>query len=153
MLKHDQIAQLRQTIGNYLESQGFELVDLVCHYQGRDLSVKILADLPLGGISVSECTRLNQAIGLLLDQDNIIQDRYILEVSSPGLDRMLTTRNDFARCRDKKVKFFLKEMFNGKLEWDGLINQVTQDTVYIDVKGDILEIPLAKIHKAKQLIE
>jgi ribosome maturation factor RimP len=50
------------------------------------------------------------------------------------------------------VKFFLKEMVNGKLEWDGIISKVEGDSVFADIKGEILEIPINRVNKVKQLL-
>ncbi len=79
-------------------------------------------------------------------------DKYILEVSSPGLDRPLKTKSDFLRCINRKAKFFLLESIKGKIELDGIITKVEDDSVYIDIDGDIIEIPLVKVNKAKQLL-
>lgn len=144
--------KLKKLIQGYLENQNLELVDLVYHYEGRDLFLRILVDKPQGNICLDECARLNREIGVILDRGmEILNQRYILEVSSPGIDRPITTKKDFLRCRNKKVKFFLKEMVNGKLEWDGTISKVEADTVFADINGEILEIPINKINKAKQL--
>lgn len=151
MDKQEIILNLRNLISVYLNSLGIELVELIYRYEGRDLFLRVLVDIPCGGISVDECARLNRGISDLLDQQDFLGQGYILEVSSPGLDRPLITLNDFARCKNKKAKFFLREMINGKLEWDGVITKVENDTVSIDINGDILELPVSKINKAKQL--
>jgi len=147
------IAQLREIIGAYLQSQGVELVELIYRREGRNLILEVLADLSEGGITLDECSRLNRGISLILDERNIPEESYILEVSSPGLDRSLTTKNDFIRCRGKIAKFFLREMVNGKLEWDGIINKIENDTVFIEMEGRTLELPLLKINKAKLLLD
>jgi len=152
MDKYEASAELKQIIKEFLESEGLELVDLIYRHEGRDLFLRVLADKPEGGITLDECARLNYEISLILDEKNILNERYILEVFSPGLDRPLSTRNDFTRCKNKKAKFFLNEPVFGKLEWDGVINRVEGGSVFIDIGGNILEMPIFKINKAKQLI-
>jgi ribosome maturation factor RimP len=147
------VEQLKEIVGVYLQSQGVELVDLIYRREGRNLILEILADLPEGGITIGECTRLNREISVILDERNILDESYVLGVSSPGLDRPLTAKNDFLRCRGKVAKFFLKEIVNGKVEWDGIIKRVENDMVFIDTEGMILEIPLLKINRAKQLLD
>lgn len=146
------IEELKVIIENYLKSQSLDLVDFIYRYEGRDLVLRILIDKPEGGISLGECAFHNQDISRILDEKNILQTGYILEVSSPGLDWPLKTKNDFLRCIDRKVKFFLNESIEGKLELDGIIQKVDAEAVYIGTKDRILAIPISKIGKAKQII-
>ena len=152
MDRQAQVEKLKSLIGDFLKSRNIDLVDLVYRYEGRNLVLRILVERPEGGINLDECAVLNQDISNILDGEGSLEARYILEVSSPGLDRPLTTRSDFLRCTNRKAKFFLNEKVNGKLEWDGIISRVEGDSVYIDAEGMVLEIPLARIVKAKQLI-
>ncbi|MCM8795758.1 MAG: ribosome maturation factor RimP [Candidatus Omnitrophica bacterium] len=146
------INELNQIIGGYLETQGIELVELIYRYEGKDLVLRILVDKPEGGITLDECVRLNNAIGLILDEKGILEERYILEVSSPGLDRPLRTKKDFLRCLNRKVRFFLTESINGKMELEGIIKKVEENAVYVDVEGQILEISFIKMNLAKQAL-
>jgi ribosome maturation factor RimP len=150
MNKQELISSLRQTIEDCLKHQGLELVDFICHYEGRDLYLRILVDRPEVGISLEECAYLNTRISRILDGKDILQQRYILEVSSPGLDRPLVTRSDFLRCQNKQVKFFFKEKINGKMELEGTIKQAGEKSVEVQIGSQIVPIPLAQIAKAKQ---
>ena len=150
----------------YLESLNFVLVDIICRYEGGDFFIRILADRPQGhglassgqshkpegGINLDECAMLNRDIGKLLDEKDMIQERYILEVSSPGLDRPLKTKEDFSLFLNKKAKFFLNELINGKLEWEGLINKVGEESVSISMADSLIEVPFLKINKARLII-
>ena len=84
--------ELNNIIEDYLKNQNLDLVDLIYRYEGRDLVLRILVDKPQGGISVGECAHLNSEIGRIVDEKDILQQNYILEVSSPGLDRALKTK-------------------------------------------------------------
>ncbi len=136
----------------YLKAQGLELVDIICRYEGRDLFLRILADRPEGGINMDECAMINKELGAVLEEKNIVQERYILEVSSPGLDRPLKTRGDFNRNLNSKAKFFLNEPINEKIEWDGIIKVAAENEILVDINGTEVAIPLSKINKAKLLI-
>jgi len=146
------IEELVNIIGDYLKSQSLDLVDLIYRYEGRDLFLRILTDKPEGGITLDDCGRINRDIGGILDGGDIIPGKYILEVSSPGLDRPLEKRNDFTRCKNKKIKLFLSEAVNAKLEIDGVIKGVVEDSVSVETDEGIVGIPLGKINKAKQII-
>lgn len=152
MDRQELIAELKNIIGDYLKIQGLDLVDFIYRYEGRNLILRILVDRFEGGITLDECAKLNGQINNLLDEKDILQTRYILEVSSPGLDRALKTKNDFLRCINRRARFFLNESINGKIELEGLICKVENDSVYIESRNELIEIPLTKINKAKQVI-
>ncbi|MDP3732212.1 MAG: ribosome maturation factor RimP [Candidatus Omnitrophota bacterium] len=152
MDRQEIIAELKNIIADYLKMQGLDLVDLILRQEGRGLILRIMVDRLEGGITVGECANLNERISSLLDGKDILQTRYILEVSSPGLDRALKTKNDFLRCVNRRTRFFLSESVNGKIELEGLITKVENDSVYIESRDEIVEIPLIKINKAKQII-
>ena len=153
MDRQEIILELKNIIGDFLKIQGLELIGLIYRHEGRDLALRILVDRAQGGITLGECAQLNNQISEILDEKDILQEGYILEVSSPGLDRPLETRSDFLRCMNRKVKLFLNESINGKIELEGLISKVEDDSVYIDCKNATIQIPLIKINKAKEIIE
>lgn len=153
MDRQETINTLKNIIGDYLKNKGLELVDLVYRYEGRDVFLRILADRPTGGITIEECALINNEISEILDEKDILRERYILEVSSPGLGRPLKTKNDFLRCMNQELKFFLSEPVNGKIELEGIICKVSEDTVYINIDANTVEIPLSKIKKAKQTLD
>jgi len=152
MDKYELIDELKKIISEYLAGQNLELVELIHRYEGRDLVLGVFVDRPEGGISMGECARLNAGIGALLDGSGLLEQHYILEVSSPGIDRPLTTKNDFSRCLNKKVHVFLKEPWQEKWEYEGIINKVTPETLYLEVRGNSIELPLTMINRAKQVI-
>ncbi|KPK97666.1 MAG: hypothetical protein AMJ95_07680 [Omnitrophica WOR_2 bacterium SM23_72] len=146
------IEELRGMIQEFLIRNQFDLVDLIYRYEGRDLCLRILVDKPEGGITLEDCAHLNKEVSLLLDEKDIMQQKYILEVSSPGLDRPLKTKTDFSRCINRRAKFFLNEAVQGRWEWEGLIQQIENDSIIIET-GDVnVKLPLSKIAKAKQVI-
>jgi ribosome maturation factor RimP len=152
-MKNEQLtAELEKCIGEFLSVQGLELVELIFRPEGPGIVLRLLVDLPMGGISLGECAGLNRAIGDMLEEKNIIDSRYTLEVCSPGFDRPLRVIRDFERCRSNAVKCFLKEPINGKIEWDGVILDVKDSLVVLQTKQGALELPIEKINKAKQII-
>lgn len=145
-------ARIEGVVGEYLKNKGIEFVELMHRYEGRDLILRFLVDKPEGSITIQECAQLNFGIGRMLDEADFLGTRYVLEVSSPGLDRPLTTKKDFTRCIDKPVYFFLNEPVNEKMECAGVIRRVENDSVYVDIEGILCAIPLAQINKGKQVI-
>lgn len=146
------ISELNDFIAGFLKEQGLELVELTYRQEGRDLVLRVLVDKPEGGISLGECTLVNNRLGVSLEEKGIIQESYILEVSSPGLDRPLKTKADFLRYRGRAAKFFLNTPIEGRIELDGAIIDADDETVRVEIAGRQVAIPLSCINKAKQLI-
>lgn len=103
MQKGDILEKVRSIIANILRDNKIELVDIVYKRRGRDTILSILADTA-GGITLNECAKMNEIIGETLDKEDIIEGSYLLEISSPGLDRPLKKKEDFIREIGKKVR-------------------------------------------------
>lgn len=149
MVSREILAELNRIISGELAKDNFELVEFAHRYEGRDLVLRLLVDRPQGGITMDECAGLNRTLGQMLEEKDMIPARYILEVSSPGLDRPLITKKDFTRCLNKEAVFFLNEQIEGKLQVQGKISSAGDTSVSIEYSGKVLEIPLTKINKAK----
>src|SRR3989338_2787065 len=102
---------------------GVELVDLKVNRYRGDVAIQIFADRPAGGITIGECSALNRRINETLERENLALD-YTLEVSSPGLDRPLRTKKDFARVIGKEIRFYLSEAVLERIEYTGVLKRV-----------------------------
>lgn len=143
--------ELENLLRDFLSAQSLDLVEFSCHHAGPNMILRLLVDKPEGGITIGECSQANRRIGALLEEKAIIRQNYILEVNSPGLDRPLQSKRDFSRCLGRKVKFFLIEPINGKIELDGTVSQVSEEGVMIEAAGNNCFIPFSQIRKAKQI--
>lgn len=152
MDRHEFSMQLQGIASDYLSQRGLELVEVICRYEGRDLCLRILVDRPEGGISVGECASVNSDLSRILEKTDTLGERYILEVSSPGIDRPLMTRSDFSRSMGKTAVFYLNDSILGRFELEGVISSVGDNAVVIDRGHDTVEIPFDKIRKAKQIL-
>jgi len=145
--------RLKEVISPFLDEMDVELVELNLVGSRTRPTLQILVDKSGGGITLSECAKLNQLIGELLDARNLIDTRYVLEVSSPGVDRPLKTKNDFLRYIGKKAVFYLSEPVLNRIELQGTINGIDAESVLVCVGQETAAIPLDKINKAKQIID
>lgn len=143
--------QLDELISSVLTQTQLILVDLHVRPQGRNIAIQILADKPQGGITLEECSAINRKIGDALEEKKLIAQSYILEVSSPGLDRPLKTVQDFFRVLGREVKFFLSNPVHNKLEYSGIIQKVENDFLVLNLGGATIDIPIQCINKAKQI--
>ena len=146
------VEELRKIILPLVEEENSELVDIEFKSTRQGAYLTILVESKDGKVDADVLARINHKLGDILDQLDIINERYTLEVSSPGLDRPLSTARDFERNKNCLVKFFLIEAISGKIEHDGLVREVKDEVVIVESKNGTLEIPLSKIRKAKQII-
>lgn len=144
--------KIKATVSDLVKDSGYELIDLSLRKVSGVLNLQFLVDRPAGGISLKECASLNEQLGGLLDRENILDERYILEVSSPGVDRPLKNEKDFLRAKGRYIRVFLGEPHDGKIEWEGSIDNVNEGILSLNTAGAVRNIPLSKINKAKQVI-
>ncbi|MFH1201828.1 MAG: ribosome maturation factor RimP [Candidatus Omnitrophota bacterium] len=147
------LKQIEEIIAPILEKESAELVDMILRRDFKGgLFLRLLVDKPYGGISVDECVSLNNQISNLLDTTDLIQSRFILEISSPGADRPLIANKDFKRAIEREVRLFLSEPLDGKMEFVGKIIQVWDDCLVLEIKTGPKSVPFEIIAKGKQII-
>lgn len=104
---------LEQEISAALSGLGFDLVDLrIASHNGKPL-LQIFADRANGNITLDECGTLSEKIGEFLDAGNVYENGYFLEVSSPGVDRVVKSEKDFRRFMGRQVKIRSKRPVSG----------------------------------------
>ena len=140
---------LVQNITNLLEpmlqEQGFELVELQLQQRKGAWLVRVFVDAE-GGISLDDCRTLSLELGQVLDAEDLIPESYVLEVSSPGLDRPLRTPRDFQRQLQRMVTVFLHTPLLGKTQYTGRVAAVAADSLVLHQPPDTpCEIPLTHI--------
>lgn len=132
-----------------VERNRFELVDVEYVKEGSNWYLRAYIDKE-GGITVDDCEVVSRALSDQLDQEDFIQDAYILEVSSPGLGRPLKKEKDFSRSIGEEVEVHLFKPLNQKKEWIGLLQAFDKKSVTIQTEdGEELQIPradIARIH-------
>ncbi|MFC1704695.1 ribosome maturation factor RimP [Candidatus Omnitrophota bacterium] len=143
---------IRERIVPLLENEGMVLVDLHTYRGNRKIDIRLLVDRREGGITVGECAALNAKIGQVIEQENLINEHYVLELSSPGLDRPLVTREDFRRVIDKELRFFLRSPIDEKLELQGKLVAVNDASISVISGEKEIQIPIETVAKAKQVI-
>ena len=140
--------RIRETVSNILRDNAIELVNITYKKEGHVRVLRILADKDVG-ITIDECARMNGVIGEILDKEDFIGENYILEVSSPGLDRPLKTKNDFLKIKGKRIRVHTYEPIEGKKEFVGVLEAVDDDNIAIsDKNAKLTKMPLNKISKA-----
>lgn len=145
--------KLEVLVKHCIDELSFDLVEWEVKQRGKTVVIDILADKCSGGITIDECILINKRIVLSIEEKQWFGEDFVVEVSSPGLDRELKTLNDYSRALGKKVRVHLLESIEGKVEHHGMITGAQGDQIFIQVKDKIIEIPLECISKAVQIIE
>jgi len=136
-----------------VEPLGYELVGVeYLSGQAGSALLRIYIDHPRG-IDVDDCAKVSHQISGLLDVEDPIRENYTLEVSSPGLDRPLFTREHYVRFVGNRVKIRLTAPLEGRSRFTGELLAVEGEVVRIDVDGRSVELPLADIEKARLVPE
>ena len=109
---------MRQLAEPLAEDSGFEVVDVEQVFLGRHRVIRVLLDKP-GGITVGDCARFSRRLSDCLDMNQTIQGRYVLEVSSPGIDRPLRTLESVERFAGKRAALVSVEPRDGRRNYEG----------------------------------
>ena len=108
-----QKAEIEKLLESLAEQESAELVDLRFAKEGPKWVLRVFIDKP-GGVTLDDCSYFSDRIGSLLDASNAVDRAYILEVSSPGMDRVIKKPKDFQKFSGKMVKLRLKVPDNGQ---------------------------------------
>ncbi|HRK41693.1 MAG TPA: ribosome maturation factor RimP [Gemmobacter sp.] len=135
--------RLADIIAPVVEGLGFELVRIRL-MGGKTRTLQIMVDRPDGGIEVDECATCSTAISAVMDVEDPIEDNYILEVSSPGIDRPLTRLKDFDMWVDYEARLETTELIDGRRRFKGVLQGTEGDEVLIEIEegGETLTIGL-----------
>lgn len=125
--------RLASIVGPVIEGMGFELVRIRL-MGGNTRTLQIMADRPDGGIEVDECGAISTAVSAVLDVEDPIEDNYILEVSSPGIDRPLTRLKDFEMWKGWEARIETTELVDGRRRFKGTLGGVEGEEVLIQIE-------------------
>ncbi len=136
-----------------LNELGLELVDVEFKTESGRKILRVFIDKP-EGVNVDDLSKVSRELGTLLDVEDLIGERYSLEVSSPGLDRPLKKKKDFETYAGRKINLKTKEAVNGRKNFKVVIKEVSEDEVIVsDSEGTDWTIEFANIEKARLEIE
>jgi ribosome maturation factor RimP len=125
--------RLAELLTPVIEGLGFELVRIRL-MGGATRTLQIMADRPDGGIEVDECGAISTAVSAVLDVEDPIEENYILEVSSPGIDRPLTRIKDFEMWKGWEARLETGELIDGRRRFKGMLAGVEGEEVLIEIE-------------------
>ena len=132
---------------------GMEVILVEIKGGGGRSVIRTFIDQP-AGISLGDCERFSKRLSVVLDVEDWIPFSYVLEVSSPGLDRPLVKEGDFQRFAGKTVKLRTRLPFAGQRNFQGKILGAAEGVIGLEVvPGKRVEIAMADIEKANLIVE
>ncbi len=146
-------SRIAELAGQIAVSMGMEVVLVEVKGDGNRSIVRVFIDQP-SGISLEDCERFSKRLSVLLDVEDWIPFHYILEVSSPGVNRPLVKESDFRRFTGKEAKLRTRLPIEGQRNFKGKIVGVTEGRLELEVApGKQIGIALMDIEKANLIAE
>ncbi|NNN06222.1 MAG: ribosome maturation factor RimP [Elusimicrobia bacterium] len=140
--------EIETLITPVIEQEGGELVDLQWRREGHQWVLRLFLDKPKG-ISLDDCAYFSDRVGALLDDANAIEQSYVLEISSPGLDRVVKKDKDFERFAGKPVKIRVKIAENGQRRFAGILKGLRDGAVAVQVGADLKLFSRANVDEVR----
>jgi ribosome maturation factor RimP len=136
------------------EAAGYELVRLRLMSGTKSRRLQIMAEDADGEMTVDDCARLSRAVSEVLDAADPINGDYLLEVSSPGIDRPLTRLKDFETYEGFEARLELDRLADGRKRFKGELAGIEDDNVALNIEDepDTVLIPFAWIAEAKLVL-
>ena len=150
-MDEERLKTIQELAEPILAAASTEAVEWSCHRHGGRLMVRLLVD-KIGGVTVHDCTRLNRQIGQALEVSPAVEEPYVLEVSSPGLDRPLMTPRDFERAIGEPVELHMRQALEGKMQIDGNLLVVQPEAVVVVTAQGPVTVPFDAIARATKAI-
>ncbi|MDH5189797.1 MAG: ribosome maturation factor RimP [Gammaproteobacteria bacterium] len=147
-----QAPQFRALFEPAITAMGYELVGVEYLRQGKQGLLRIYIDSE-NGITVDDCGKVSHQVSGILEVEDPIRENYVLEVSSPGLDRPLYTAEHFVRFAGSKARIRTRMPFEGRRNYTGVLHGVDDDHVVIDVDDEEYRLPINEIEKANLVPE
>ncbi len=139
-----EVMALEELLESTLSGMGYELVEV--EQVARGTLLRIFVDKP-GGISIDDCSLISNHLSRLLLVENIDYER--LEVSSPGLDRLLRKEADFIRFKGELVSLKLRVALHGQRNFVGILRELNDGVLTLEVDGEILDLELSNLGKVR----
>ena len=144
--------RVESLIGPRIESLGYRLYDVEFVKEGKDFYLRVYIDKD-SGISLEDCETVSNGINEVLDEADYIKEQYFLEVSSPGVERVLKKDRHLKENIGNKVQVKLFKPLAGKKVFEGLLESFSDDNICIKVESQILEIERSNIGQIKTVFD
>ncbi|MGE4650231.1 MAG: ribosome maturation factor RimP [Myxococcota bacterium] len=147
--------ELGRLIEPVVNAAGFEVVDVVVTRGRPPWLLRVIIDTPAGDgrVPIGDCADVSREIETHLDAADAVPSRYNLEVSSPGLGRVLAREKDFLFARGSEVRIETRRPLDGRRRFRGMLEDFDGDTAGLRVDGVRMEIPFAEVARANAVYD
>ena len=153
MKKQSKESMLEELIAPVVEAEGYECVDVTFEKAGKDWVLTTYIDGP-NGIGLDDCEVVSRKLSDLMDEKDPIEQSYLLEVSSPGIDRPLKKEKDFARNMDKRIVVSFYAPVNGSKQLSGILKGYKGVTLTLQLDSEeMMELEMYAVSKVAPEIE
>ncbi|HEY9622118.1 MAG TPA: ribosome maturation factor RimP [Crinalium sp.] len=148
-MTHPLIPQIIDLATPVADSIGLEVVGAVFHTNQHPPILRVDIRNLQQDTGLDDCERMSRALEPALDASNLIPDAYILEISSPGIDRQLMSDREFISFKGFPITVMASEPFQGQKTWTGQLIRRDEDAIHISQKGRVLAIPRSIVSKVQ----
>ncbi|MFH1327967.1 MAG: ribosome maturation factor RimP [Candidatus Bathyarchaeota archaeon] len=142
------IEEVSLLVESLLAGFGMELVDVEFRFENGRWILRIFIDKK-GGVTVGDCANVSRELGDLIEAEDIIAYHYVLEVSSPGLNRPLKKESDFVGSIGRIVMLKMSRPINNRRSFVGRLSNVSEGMIRLFVDDNSVELPLKDVEKAR----
>lgn len=151
MEKNEIEKKIEKIVEPSVKEMGLSLVDVEYLQEGGYWYVRIFIENLNGDLNIEDCSKLSAKVENEIE--NIIDKRFFLEVSSPGLERPLKKIEDYIRFKNAKITLHLKHKMNDKKQFKAFIKDVKNEIIVFEIDKNDIEIEFKEIRKANILFE
>jgi ribosome maturation factor RimP len=144
----DLIPKLWGLIEPIVEPENMELVELEFKPEGRRWVLRVYIDSE-EGVTLDDCAMVSRQVSALMDMEDPIRQPYLLEVSSPGINRVLRKEQDFKRFAGSPVQLKARRKINGRRNFQGILKGMENSKIVVEVDGKPMEIPPDAVERAR----
>ena len=144
-MTHPLIPQIIDLATPIVQEMGLEIVDVVFQTNKRPPVLRVDIRNTIGDTSLNDCEKVSRALESILDERAIMPGAYVLEISSPGISRYLSSERDFIAFKGFEVKVTTNPPYMDKKEWQGRLQGRDEKAVYLNRKGRAIAVPCSVI--------
>jgi ribosome maturation factor RimP len=147
VVRHEIVNVIWDRLAPEIEEQGYELVEVEYGQHGGTYILRLFIDRE-GGVTLDDCVGLSPYVGALLDKDGLVSDKYMLEVSSPGIERPVRKAKDFERFEGESIKIQTISPIQGRKRFNGRLKGFQDGLILVEIDDAVHEIHIENVNKA-----
>lgn len=140
--------KVESLIKTKIQENGYSLYDVQYAKEGKNYFLRIFIDKP-EGIDLNDCEKVNDLVNPLLDEVDYIKEQYFLEVSSPGIERVLRKDEHLQESIGNEIEIKLFKPENGKKEFEGILNSFDKENIKLNIQNEEITIERKNISNMK----